>query len=512
MNNIVKLDKITKVFPGGVVANKDITLEIREGEIHSIAGENGAGKSTLMSILFGLYPQTSGSIEINGEKVKFSSSKEAIAKGLGMVHQHFMLIPKFTVTQNIILGMDLGNKFKIDYKKAEAEIKELSDKYGLNIDPSAKVSDISVPMQQRVEILKVLYRQANVLIFDEPTAVLTPQEIDEFCAIMEKLREQGKTIIFISHKLAEVMRVSDRISVIRLGKVIDTLNKEDTNENDLATLMVGREVVLGGGDRTKIENSKTLLQINNLTYKKDGVSKLHDLSLSVNEGEIIGVAGVDGNGQEELVNIICGKVRKEDGSIQFCGEDISKSSIKEIKSRGLATIFEDRHKDGLVLQNSIKENMIMGYEERPQFTSKGLFINYKALKKNAEELKERFDIRCSTVDAAAGTLSGGNQQKIIIAREVTADPKLIMAVQPTRGLDMGAIQFVHEALVGERNKGKGVLLFSLELDEILQLSDKIAVIFKGEIVKVIENKNVTKEILGALMLGIGEGESEDDNI
>ena len=509
-NYIVQLEHITKEFPGGVVANKDISLGIRQGEIHSIAGENGAGKSTLMSILFGLYPQTSGTIKIKGKEVRFSSSGEAISMGLGMVHQHFMLIPKFTVTQNIILGMEPGNKLKIDYKKAVEEVRTLSEQYGLNIDPEAKVSDISVPMQQRVEILKVLYRRAEVLIFDEPTAVLTPQEIDEFCGIMERLREQGKTIIFISHKLAEVMRVSDRISVIRLGRLIGTKDVKDTDERDLAMMMVGREIVLGGGEHQHAKEEKTLLELKDVSYSEQKVNTLNHVNLSLRNEEILGIAGVDGNGQEQLVDIICGKLKPDSGSYTMLGEDMRGRTIREIKEKGLAVIFEDRHKDGLVLPYSVKQNLILGYQNRPRFLKNRIFINQKELDKNAEELKEQFDIRCGSLDAPASTLSGGNQQKIILARELSADPEVIMAVQPTRGLDLGAIEFVHKKLVEERNKGKGVLLFSLELDEILALADRIAIIFKGEIVKVVENKGITKEQLGAYMLGIADEEVAQD--
>ncbi len=505
---IIELSNITKQFPGGVVANKNINLAIRQGEIHSIAGENGAGKSTLMSILYGLHQQTSGTIKVRGKETKFSCSKEAIQLGLGMVHQHFMLIPKFTVTQNIILGMETGSKLKIDYKTASEEVRELSTQYGLNIDPEALVSDISVPMQQRVEILKVLYRKAEVLIFDEPTAVLTPQEIDEFCGIMERLREQGKTIIFISHKLAEVMRVSDRISVIRLGEMIGTVNATETNEKDLAVMMVGREIKLGGGERTESNAHENILTLSDVSLSENGVQKLSSVSLEVRKGEILGIAGVDGNGQEQLVDLICGKKKCDSGDIVFDNENIKNKSIKQIKEYGLGTIYEDRHKDGLVLQYSVRDNLVLGYHTRGKFLKNKFFIGEAELTRNALKLKEDFDIRCGSINHPASTLSGGNQQKIILAREITANPKMVMAVQPTRGLDLGAIEFVHKTLVNERNQDKGVLLFSLELDEILQLSDRIAIIFKGKIVKILENKNLTKEILGSYMLGIAK---EDDH-
>lgn len=500
---IIELKNISKVFPGGVTANNNINIQIRRGEIHSIVGENGAGKSTLMSILYGLSPQTSGQIFIRGREVRFSSSKEAIAMGLGMVHQHFMLIPKFTVVQNIILGMEPGSKVKIDYPSARKKVVELSEQYALNIDPDAKVSDISVPMQQRIEILKVLYREAEILIFDEPTAVLTPQEIEEFCEILMRLRSQGKTILFISHKLAEVMKVSDRISVIRQGELITTKNVEETDEKNLSVLMVGRETHLGGGVRELVDHPDLLLELKDVSYSHEGVQKLRGVNFQVRAGEIVGVAGVDGNGQEELVDIICGKRRPDSGSIRFIDSDLTGKSIKEIKNLGLSTIYQDRHKDGLVLPYSVEENLILGYQDKEHFLKRRMFLNRKTMDENAAKLIEQYDIRCGSMQSPAGTLSGGNQQKIILAREISSNPKLIMPVQPTRGLDLGAIEFVHKKLVEQRNLGKGILLFSLELDEILQLSDRIAVIFKGEIIAVLENKNLTKETLGAYMLGVG---------
>ncbi|MBO1680095.1 ABC transporter ATP-binding protein [Bittarella massiliensis (ex Durand et al. 2017)] len=504
--DIIKLQGITKVFPG-VVANDHIDLSVRRGEIHSLAGENGAGKSTLMGILYGLQQPDEGSILLRGEEVRLASPKDAIRHGLGMVHQHFMLIPKFTVTQNIILGMEVGSRLRIDYPRAEEEIRQLSQRYGLGIDPTVRVSELSVTMQQRVEILKILYRKAEILIFDEPTAVLTPQEIDEFCDILTRLRDSGKTILFISHKLAEVEKISDRVTVIRRGRVVGTLPMAETNQQELATLMVGREVRLGGGARRQVEDSGVLLDIRGVHYvNHHGVERIKGVDLQLHRGEILGVAGVDGNGQEELENLLCGKRKPSAGTISFLGQDIAGKSVKEIKKMGMGVIFEDRHKDGLVLDFSVRENLILGFQDQRRFLKAGVFLDKKKVEENARRLQEDFDIRCGSLDAPAGKLSGGNQQKIIIAREMSSDPEMVMAIQPTRGLDLGAVSFVQDKLVEARNQGKGVLLFSLELDEVLQVSDRIAVIFKGQIVKVLKNEGVTKEQLGAYMLGVAQEE------
>lgn len=507
---LIELKNVSKRYPNGFVANKNISFDIRRGEVHAIVGENGAGKSTLMNILFGLHTPTSGEILLRGKPMKISTPQDAINAGFGMVHQHFMLVQNFTVLQNIILGMEVGTKMKIDYKKAREEVIALSDAYNLRIDPDVLVRDISVPMQQRVEILKVLWRKAEMIIFDEPTAVLTPQEIDEFCDMLLYLKKQGKTIVFISHKLAEVMKVSDRITVIRRGEVITTKNVDEVNEEELAVLMVGHQVVLGGGNRTDIEDKETILSLKNVSYSENGIKKLNDVSVDLRSGEIIGVAGVDGNGQDELVDIICGKKKPDSGTVRFMGEtDITKYSIGEIKEMGIATIFEDRHKDGLILPFSLRDNLILGYQGREKFLKHKIFLNRKVINENAEILKKRFDVRCSSMEVAASTLSGGNQQKLIIARETDFNPKLLVTVQPTRGLDMGAIEYVHNKLVEQRNGGNCVLMFSLELDEILQVSDRILVVFEGQIVADIPNKNVTKREIGSYMLGVGRKEEED---
>lgn len=504
----IQLENITKYFPG-VVANDHITIHVEEGEIHTLAGENGAGKSTLMNILFGLYRPDEGQIYINGKKEEFHSSKDSIRCGIGMVHQHFMLVPKLTVTENIIAGQEPGNPFAIDRKHAAQEIQKLSDMYGLKIDPDKKVGDLTVTEQQRVEILKVLYRQAEILIFDEPTAVLTPQEIDEFCEILLKLKEKGKTIIFISHKLAEVFRISDQITVIRLGKVVGTRKVKETTPEEITQMMVGRDVNLGRRERPQIKG-ETILELEHVEYETGkGIRKLDDISFSVKGGEILGVAGIDGNGQHELVEIICGLETPGAGQVKFHGRDISKESVRSRKDKGIACIPEDRHLEGLVLDYSIQENLILGQHHLPRF-KRGRFVSdHKKIRENGLKMKEKFDIRCPDTYAAASTLSGGNQQKIIIAREVSASPDLLVAVQPTRGLDVGAEEFVHQALYDQRNSGKAVLLISFELDEILAVSDRILVLHKGKIAGIVDGDHASREEVGAMMIGLTEKRGEE---
>lgn len=503
MSYMIQLENITKRFPG-VTANDHINICVEKGEIHTLAGENGAGKSTLMNILFGLYQPTEGCIYINGKPEVFHSSKDSIRCGIGMVHQHFMLVPRLTVTENIIAGEEPGKKIAIDRKKAANEIRELSDMYGLRIDPDKKIADLTVTEQQRVEILKVLYRRAEILIFDEPTAVLTPQEIDEFCEILLKLKAAGKTIIFISHKLAEVFRISDKITVIRLGKVVGTKKVSETSPEEITQMMVGRSVDLNRRERPHIEGD-AVLELNGVEYVKDkNIKKLNNISFAVKAGEILGVAGVDGNGQHELAEIICGLAAPTKGEIKYHGRDISGESIRNRKDMGIACIPEDRHLEGLVLDYSIKDNLILGQHHLPKFKKSKFVADHKKIHENGLELKEKFDIRCPGIDVAASTLSGGNQQKIIIAREATADPDLLIAIQPTRGLDVGAEEFVHQALYDQRNNKKAVILISFELDEILAISDRIMVLHKGEIAGIVDAEHTTREQLGAMMLGLGE--------
>lgn len=505
MGSIIQLKEITKRFPG-ITANDHISISIEEGEIHTLAGENGAGKSTLMNILYGLYQPDEGELIIRGKPVRFTSSKDSITHKIGMVHQHFMLIPKLTVTENIIVGQEIGTAFKVDRSTAGKKIKELSIQYGLKIDPDKKVGELSVTEQQRVEILKVLYREAEILIFDEPTAVLTPQEIDEFCDILLKLKEKGKTIIFISHKLAEVMKISDRITVIRLGKVVGTVKKSETNPEGLTYMMVGREVNLGRRERKKPEKSENILEVRDVSYTvNQTVKKLNRINLQLRKGEVLGIAGVDGNGQEELVQVICGKLKADSGSIIMNGKDITHEKIRFRKDNGLGLIPEDRHRDGLVLEYSIANNLILGLQYHEPYARNKIWLNFKKIYDTAEALKERFDIRCANVEVNAATLSGGNQQKIIIAREAFRNPEVLVAVQPTRGLDVGAMEFVQKTLLEQRDQGKGVLLFSLELDEILSVSDRIAVIFKGEIIDIVDAESVTRQELGMMMMGSSKG-------
>lgn len=512
MKYVIQLKDITKRFPG-VVANDHISIDVEQGEIHALAGENGAGKSTLMNILYGLYQPDEGSIIIDGQPVTFTSSKDSIAKKIGMVHQHFMLIPKLTVAENIIVGQETGTKLKVDRKGAERQITALCEQYGLKINPAEKVANLSVTEQQRVEILKVLYRKAEILIFDEPTAVLTPQEIDEFCEILLNLKKSGKTILFISHKLAEVMKVCDHITVIRLGKTVGTVTKTETSPEALTYMMVGRDVDLSRQARKTFEDAPTILDVKNLNYTiNKTIKKVNNVSFTLHAGEVLGVAGVDGNGQEELVKIISGQIAPDSGSLVFKGKDITHAKIRDRKDAGMGLIPEDRHKDGLVLNFSIAENLILGLHYHKQYAKGGQWLNFKAIDENGNQLRKAFDIRCPGIETQAATLSGGNQQKIVIAREASRDPDVFIAVQPTRGLDVGAIEFVQKTLLEQRDKGKGVLLFSLELDEILSVSDRIAVMYKGEIIDIVNAEEVTRQELGLMMLGTKRAQREADTV
>jgi len=501
LNNVVEMKNITKIFPG-VVANDNVNFELAEGEIHVLLGENGAGKTTLMNILYGLYQQTSGEIFIRGEKVVMKNPNIAIEHRIGMVHQHFMLVPPFTVTENIVLGNEPNKygKLRMDMDKARERVIKLSNDFGLEIDPDLKVQDISVGLQQRVEIIKALYRGAEILILDEPTAALTPQEIDELGEIIKKLTAEGKSVILITHKLKEVMSMSNRVTVIRKGKIIETLNTIDTDIDSLAELMVGRKVKLDV-DKADKESGKTVLKVANLkVFDSRKLEAVKDVSFEVKQGEVLAIAGVNGNGQSELIEAITGLRKVVYGSIELDGDDITHSKTKEIIDIGVGHIPEDRHKRGLVLEYSLAENMILGLHNKKPF-SKSKMMNYDAINSHGKTLIKEFDIRTPNEQILAKSLSGGNQQKVIIAREFYKNPKLLIAAQPTRGLDVGAIEFVHKRLIEQRNNNKAVLLVSMELDEVMSLADRIAVIYDGRIVGIVDAENATEKELGIMMAG-----------
>ncbi|MDR5658977.1 ABC transporter ATP-binding protein [Serpentinicella sp. ANB-PHB4] len=499
-NKMVEMKNIVKKY-GDFVANDDISIKVHKGEIHALLGENGAGKSTLMNILYGLHQPTSGEIYINGEKIQENSPALSIEKGIGMVHQHFMLIPNFTVSENIILGMEPVRKWnQLDINKAKNDVSEISNKYGLRVDPNYKVQDISVGMQQRVEILKALYRGAEILILDEPTAVLTPQEINELIIIMKNLTKQGKSIILITHKLKEIKDAADFCTIIRKGKMIDTVNVKKVTSDELASKMVGREVSFEVEKKLQAPGN-SVLKVSKLSAMNNrGIPALRELDLEVRSGEILGIAGIEGNGQSELVEVLTGLRKALSGSIKINGEEILNEIPKKIMKSGVSNIPEDRQRRGLVLDFSIAENIVLQNYEREPF-SKTFVLNEQAIKSFSKELIKKFDIRPTNENIKVKALSGGNQQKVIIAREVTNDPDLLIATQPTRGLDVGAIEYVHKSLVNQRDKGKAVLLISLELDEIMSISDRIAVIYEGKIVDILDIAEANEDKLGLLMAG-----------
>lgn len=499
MEYVIEMNNITKVFPG-IVANDDITLQVKQGEIHALLGENGAGKSTLMNVLFGLYQPEQGEIKIKGNPVKITNPNIANDLGIGMVHQHFMLVHNFTVTENIILGNEPKKNGKIAVEEAAKEIKQLSEQYGLAVDPHAKIEDISVGMQQRVEILKTLYRGAEILIFDEPTAVLTPQEIHELIQIMKKLVQEGKSIILITHKLKEIMEVCDRCTIICKGKGIGTVNVAETDEHKLAELMVGRQVNFKT-EKIEAKPKEEVLSIANLiVHDTRKLPAVKGLDLTVRAGEIVGIAGIDGNGQSELIEAITGLRKVESGSIAIKGKEITNWPVRRITEEGIGHIPEDRHKHGLVLDFSVRDNIVLQTYYKNPFSKKGI-LNFSKITQKAKALIEQFDVRTPSEQTLARALSGGNQQKAIIAREVDRNPDLLIAAQPTRGLDVGAIEFIHKKLIEQRDNGKAVLLLSLELDEILNVSDRVAVIYEGKIVAIVDAKETNEQQLGLLMAG-----------
>ena len=508
-NYVIEMRGITKIFPG-IIANDHINLALKKGEIHALLGENGAGKSTLMSVLFGLYQPEEGQIFHNGKEVKVADPNVATSLGIGMVHQHFKLVECFSVMDNIILGNEDTSMGFIQKKKAREKVKKLSDTYGLHVDLDAKVSDITVGMQQRTEILKMLYRDNDILIFDEPTAVLTPQEIEELMQIMRNLKNEGKSILFISHKLNEIMAISDRCTILRKGKYIGTVNIKDTNKEELSSMMVGRDVKFAV-DKTPAKPGKTVLKVQDLVVK----SKLHKknavdgVSIHVNAGEIVCIAGIDGNGQTEFVHALTGLDKVESGEVIFMDEDITKKSIHYKNTHGFSHIPEDRHKHGLILDFTLEQNMVLQRYMESDFRKNG-FIRFKEVRDYANKLIEEYDVRSGQGPTTiARSMSGGNQQKAICAREMDREHDLLIAVQPTRGLDVGAIEAIHTKIVKKRDEGDAILLVSLELDEVMNLSDRIYVMYEGKIVGELDPKKTTVQELGLYMSGAKKDEVKE---
>lgn len=496
---VIEMLNIRKEF-GNFVANDNITLQLKKGEIHALLGENGAGKSTLMNVLFGLYQPEAGEIRVKGQTVNIANPNIANDLGIGMVHQHFMLVENFTVTENIILGNELTKGGVIDKKVAAKKITELSEMYGLDVDPNAKIEDISVGMQQRVEILKTLYRGAEILIFDEPTASLTPQEIDDLIQIMKRLIAEGKSIILITHKLKEIMEVSDRVTVIRKGQGIGTVVTTETNPDELASLMVGRQVEFKTVKKDATPGEDTLIIKDLSVQDYRGIDKVKNLSLTVRKGEILGLAGIDGNGQSELIEAITGLRKIKSGTISLNGKDITGLKPRQVTESGIGHIPEDRHKHGLILDFPIGHNIALQTYYKEPIAKNGI-MNYNKVSELAKKIIADYDVRTTGEDALARSLSGGNQQKAIIGREVYRDPEILIAALPTRGLDVGAIEFIHQRLIEQRDNGKAVLLLSYELDEVMNVSDRIAVMYDGYIIDTLDPKRTTEQELGLLMAG-----------
>ena len=497
---VIEMLHITKEFPG-IKANDDITLQLRKGEVHALLGENGAGKSTLMSVLFGLYQPEEGKILKNGKEVAIRNPNDANALGIGMVHQHFKLVECFSVLDNIILGVEPNKLGFLQKAEARKKVVALSEKYGLRVDPDALISDISVGMQQRVEILKMLYRDNEILIFDEPTAVLTPQEIDELMAIMKNLTAEGKSILFISHKLNEIMAVADRVTVLRKGRYVGTVNTCDTNKQELSNMMVGRPVQLQVV-KEPAQPKDPVLRVRHMCvashqHKRDAV---HDVSLEVRAGEIVCIAGIDGNGQTEFVQGLTGLDKITGGTVELCGKNITHTSIRR-RGENMSHIPEDRHKHGLILDFTLEQNMVLQRYLEPRFQKAG-FIRNAAVREYAQHLIDQYDVRSGQGPVTiARSMSGGNQQKAIVAREIDRSPHLLIAMQPTRGLDVGAIEYIHKQIIAARDEGKAVLLVSLEMDEVLDVSDRILVMYEGEIVGELDPKTTTAEEIGLYMAG-----------
>lgn len=498
---------VCKAFPG-VVANDGIDFQLEVGEVHALLGENGAGKTTLMNIVYGLYRPDRGQILLDGQEVVIGQAREAIGHGIGMVHQHFMLIPVFTVAENIMLGTETVKKGVLDREGAAQRIREFSHQFGLDVDPKALVKDLPVGVQQRVEIVKALYRQADILILDEPTAVLTPQEADDLFVVMRSLAAQGKSIIFITHKLREVFAVADHITVLRGGRVAGTTTPAQATESELAAMMVGREVILTV-EKGPAQVGEVVLKVEDLQVLDERMYMcVAGVNLEVRAGEILGVAGVQGNGQTELVEAITGLRSAVGGKIEILGRDTTRGSPRQIIESGVAHVPEDRQKHGLVMSYPLVDNLVLSTYYRPPFARNGFLLNDNEMDENGRRLISEFDVRTPSEYALAGTLSGGNQQKVIVAREFSRPSKLVIAAQPTRGLDVGSTEFIHQRLVKQRDAGSAILLISVELDEILSLSDRIAVLYKGQIIDTLPASEATPEHLGLLMAGVKKEEAQ----
>lgn len=496
---MLELKNIRKTF-GDCVANDDVSLIVHAATIHAIVGENGAGKSTAMKIVYGFYNPDSGEIFLDGKPVTIRNPHDAIALGIGMVHQHFMLVDTMTVAENIILGAETGSAANLDLEKANREIKALSDELKLNINPAAYIEDLSVGQQQRVELLKALYRNAGLLILDEPTAVLSPQEVAEFFSILRRMKEQGKTIIIITHKLDEVLAISDEVTVMRDGKTVGHVKTAETNAKDLARMIVGRDVLLRV-EKTDSEPNGTVLEVNNLVVDSRHGPAVKDVSFSVSAGEIVGIAGIEGNGQTELIEALAGLVKPKSGYVEFEGRDVTNLGARRLKELGIAHIPEDRHRRGLLLNSDLAENSILGVHYRPPVATASGFMNATAVERRVNDIIENFDVRPPNPELTAKSLSGGNQQKLIIGREFELDPKLLLVSQPTRGVDIGAIEFIHKSIIELRDKGRAILLVSAELEEVTALADRLLIIREGKIVGEVDPKTASVEEIGLMMTG-----------
>ncbi len=500
MEYAVQMKGVSMQFPA-VLANDNVDFEVAKGEIHALVGENGAGKSTLMNILYGLYKQTAGEVFVDGKAVTFGSALDAIKSGVGMVHQHFMLIPRLTVAENIVLGAEPRRGKLLDRKTANDKVRELSEKYGFNLDPTAVVEKISLGMKQRVEIAKALYREADVIILDEPTAVLTPQEIDELGVMLKNLKSIGKTIIIITHKMQEIMDFSDRVTVLRLGKKVTTLETASTTADEITSYMVGREVHLGAGRESKVKDN-VVLEFRDVCYK----DKIKNISFTLNQGEILGIAGIDDSGQKEITELAAGVIKPTSGEVLIDGKDIRSLTIPQIKEMGIGFIPQDRHRHGLVLDMNIAGNLILGYHKRQEFVKNKKFINKKPIAQWADERIEKYDVRPANSSIVSGSLSGGNQQKVVVARESSYSDKLIIADQPSRGIDVGAVELIYNIFFKACEAGSCVLVSSLELDEIMSIADRIMVVAEGSVTGIVDSKNTSRYEIGNLMINSGESE------